>query len=334
MAKAPHKATAIHELRLRNIYVLPTVAGLMLALSMFILLIASINFRLNLGYALTFLIGGSAFASIFTAYRTLKGTRLSIGYVHSVFAGQNLIFNTILENPDPRIRYGIGICLPQHRLRYQKNQWSWCDILPQESTTVSLSIPTTQRGWQQIPKLAIQTSFPMGVFRAWSTWQPLATILIYPAIEADPPPLPINNTVPDEHIRDNKVLSRQTQNSDYDSIRPYRAGDPLKQIYWKKIQPDGSLFSKEGDTQQSHDLWLTLESTGLSNLEQQLSRLTAWILLAQQQNTPYGLQLGVAQRIYPSLGPEHQIKCLEALATYLVPEHDSYQTPSPERGQT
>lgn len=330
MANTASKATAIHELRLRNIYVLPTLAGIMLGVSMFILLIASINFRLNLGYALTFLIGGSAFASIFTAYRTLKGTKLSTGYIPSVFTGQNLVFNIILENPDPRIRYGIGVCIPKHQLRYHKNQWVWCDILPQESTIISLSVPTKQRGWQQIPKLMIQTSFPMGVFRAWSIWQPLATILIYPKIESDPPALPINSAIPDEqaHNKKHQALSYRTQNSEYDSIRPYRAGDPIKQIYWKKVQSDGRLLSKEGASQQSQDLWLTLESTGLSNLEQQLSRLTAWVLLAHQQNTPYGLQLGATKRIYPSLGREHQIKCLETLATYLLPDYSSYQTQS------
>ncbi|MBP8225485.1 MAG: DUF58 domain-containing protein, partial [Acidovorax sp.] len=38
----------------RNVYILPTGAGWMLALTLVVLLIASINFQLNLGYLLTF----------------------------------------------------------------------------------------------------------------------------------------------------------------------------------------------------------------------------------------------------------------------------------------
>ena len=44
----------------RNVYILPTRPGLMLALTLLVLLVASINYQLNLGYLLTFLLAGSA----------------------------------------------------------------------------------------------------------------------------------------------------------------------------------------------------------------------------------------------------------------------------------
>ena len=44
----------------RNVYILPTRAGLMLALTLGVLLIASINYQLNLGYLFTFLLAGCA----------------------------------------------------------------------------------------------------------------------------------------------------------------------------------------------------------------------------------------------------------------------------------
>ena len=47
----------------RNVYILPTAAGGMLALTVLVMLIASINFQLNMGYLLTFLLAGSATAS-------------------------------------------------------------------------------------------------------------------------------------------------------------------------------------------------------------------------------------------------------------------------------
>ena len=43
----------------RNVYILPTRAGWMFALTLLVLLVASINYQLNLGYVLTFLLAGS-----------------------------------------------------------------------------------------------------------------------------------------------------------------------------------------------------------------------------------------------------------------------------------
>ncbi len=43
----------------RNIYILPTAAGWAFALTLLVMLLASINYQLNLGYVLTFLLAGS-----------------------------------------------------------------------------------------------------------------------------------------------------------------------------------------------------------------------------------------------------------------------------------
>lgn len=46
-------------LQQRNLYILPTGAGWLLLATLLALLIASINYQLNLGYLLTFLIAGA-----------------------------------------------------------------------------------------------------------------------------------------------------------------------------------------------------------------------------------------------------------------------------------
>ena len=71
----------------RNIYILPTGAGWMLALTLLVLLVAAINFQLNLGYLLTFLIAGSAIAGMHVCHATLRGLSSDLGhqmrdYVH------------------------------------------------------------------------------------------------------------------------------------------------------------------------------------------------------------------------------------------------------------
>ena len=70
-------------------------------------------------------------------------------------------------------------------------------------------------------------------------------------------------------------------------------------------------------------MWLDLAHTGLSAaaagtasgpaLEQALSRLCAWVLLADKQGLHYGLRLA-SQEIAPGSGEAHKKNCLQALA--------------------
>ena len=47
------------ELTQRNVYIVPSTAGWMLGVTLLLLLVGSINYQLNLGYLLTFLLAGS-----------------------------------------------------------------------------------------------------------------------------------------------------------------------------------------------------------------------------------------------------------------------------------
>jgi uncharacterized protein (DUF58 family) len=64
------------------------------------------------------------------------------------------------------------------------------DIAPDSRTTIHLNYPTRSRGWQAIPRVRLQTWFPLGLLRAWSTWLPDARALVYPEPEEHAPPLP------------------------------------------------------------------------------------------------------------------------------------------------
>ena len=66
-------ATDTLALTQRNVYILPTRAGWMLGVTLAVLLIGSINYQLNLGYALTFLLAGSALVSMHLTHATLRG---------------------------------------------------------------------------------------------------------------------------------------------------------------------------------------------------------------------------------------------------------------------
>jgi uncharacterized protein (DUF58 family) len=104
-----------------------------------------------------------------------------------------------------------------------------------------------------------------------------------------------------------------SQPGEPDGLRAYRRGDSLKTIVWKKAAKTGELVSRDQTAPQSHLLWLETQHTGLGQLEAQLSRLCAWVLMAEQAGLRYGLRIS-GQEIAPASGPVHQQRCLQALA--------------------
>ena len=297
----------------RNVYILPTRAGWMLAATLLLLLVASINYQLNLGYLLTFLLAGCVGVGMHVGHATLRGLDMHLLTPEAQYAGSAAVFRVMLHNSRRAPRYGIGMAVRG------SGQWAWTDVPAQGSNTVEIAFQPAQRGLHPVPPLVAETRFPLGTFRVWTVWRPAAQVMVYPAPELQPPPLPPGQ--PQEHsARTSQQLPAHMQaGGEFDGVRTWRSGDSLRQVVWKKVaraQAMGSddLFSR--DTQHNHaqDLWLDLAATGLAELEPRLSRLCAWVLMADRLNVRYGLRSG-ARAIGPARGPAHRRACLELLAT-------------------
>lgn len=292
----------------RNVYILPTRPGLMLATTLLVLLVASINYQLNLGYLLTFLLAGCALAGMHIGHATLRGLQLQLLPPSAQFCGQALRLEVLLNNLRRAPRHGIGM-----RLAGQAD-WVWSDVPGQGRSSLQLACLATQRGWQNVPVLNIETRFPLGTFRVWAIWRPAARVLVYPQPEAHPPPLPPGE--PRSGPSGNANQSGRGQ--DFEGVRPYRRGDSLKQVVWKKTATalatgSSALVSRDSEHQQPAELWLDQRPLASLAPEAQLSRLCAWVLLAERQGLDYGLRL-LGQEIAPGQGAAHQQRCLEALA--------------------
>jgi uncharacterized protein (DUF58 family) len=289
----------------RSVYILPTRAGWMLLLTLLVLLAASINYQLNLGYLLTFLLGGCALVATLVAHETLRGLALHALAPQPQFAHASVTLTLALSSRRRGSRHGIGVCVRDLL------QWSWVDVPPLGSSQVQVAWLAPQRGWHRVPTLMVETRFPIGTFRVWTVWRPAAQVLIFPAPEAHAPVLPMNESsgraaTPGRHSR---------QGIDFDGVRPYQRGDALKQIVWKKLAKADQLVSREHEHVQGLDLWLDYSRISPSmDAERKLSRLCAWVLQADQRELRFGLRVP-GQEVPLGSGAAHKRKCLEVLAT-------------------
>ena len=300
----------------RNVYILPTKAGWMMVVTLLVLLIGSINYQLNLGYLLTFLIGGSVLVGMHIGHANLRGIAINIIAPKAYFTMDIVHFEAVLSNAGGTPRHGIGMSA------MDLSHWTWADVPAQGSTTVQITSQPMPRGKHRLPTLTAETRFPMGMFRVWTVMRPAAQVWVYPDMEANPPPLPAG-----EPLSGDAKQAQIKTTGEFDGIRAYRRGDPMKHIVWKKVaktwtgmdaddpSPSVNLISRDTQHAAAQELWLDFARTGCSDTEASLSRLCAWVVLAETLGLMYGLRLPTSE-ISPACGGAHQQQCLQALALY------------------
>ncbi|MBK0392736.1 DUF58 domain-containing protein [Ramlibacter sp. CrO1] len=289
----------------RNVYILPTRPGLMLVATLLVLLVASINYQLNLGYLLTFLLAGCAVVGMHVCHATLRGLTMNLAPPEPVFAGQNAPLRIVLTNDRKATRYGIGLAVLDET---HEDHWSWTDVPGLGTATVSVAFQPTRRGLHRIPPLTAETRFPLGTFRVWTVWRPAAQVLVYPQPERMPPPLP------EGEPRSGTVgTARVALAGEFDGVRAYRRGDPMKLVVWKKAAKSDELVSRDAQQAQRRELWLDFSRAGPLDADGRVARLAAWVLQAEKLGLDYGLRLP-GQQIQPDTGEAHKRRCLEALA--------------------
>lgn len=304
-----HPVSDSWSLSQHNIYILPTKGGWAFGVTLLAMLASSINYQLNLGYVLTFLLAGSGLVSIHLTHATLRGLTLRLKPPAPVFAGEPARLEVVMSSPGAARH---GVCL---RLRQRGRQVrdAWCDIPALGQASASLSIVPATRGWHTVPVLVVETQFPFGLFRAWTHWRPASRVLAYPRPEQPAPPLPPAGSAPG-----GMPLPRPGQGSELDGVRAWRRGDSRRHVLWKKAARSGQLVSRETTSEHSRELWLdwqAAQTTERSDAEARLSRLATWLLAAEAQGLVYGLSLP-GRQFAPGRGELHQRQLLRELALW------------------
>jgi len=302
-----HRPAEQLRLSQRNIYIVPTRAGFAFGLTLLLLLVASINYQLSLGYALTFLLAGSSLASMHMTHNSLRGLTVHARAPVPVFAGDRATLQLVVTNPGAT-RHGLGFGVQMHR---SPTQLAFAEIGLAGQSNVSVGWLAERRGVHALPLLRIESRFPFGLFRAWSLWRPAGHLCVYPRPEQPAAALPMAAAVAGGPV----PLHSTAQGGEFDGLRPWRRGDTLRQVAWKKVARSGELVSREGRESARRELWLDWSQARQPDTESRLSRLAAWVLLAERQGLAYGLRLPGLE-LPPAGGPAHRHAALAAMAAW------------------
>jgi uncharacterized protein (DUF58 family) len=303
----------------RRVYILPTRAGILFAVAMLMMLIGSINYLLQLGFLLTFLVTSMALVAMYHTHRNLARLSLTAHRAENVFAGDLATFEITVHNPTPEARHALEFepLKPTHPLieavgpDLPVQPITDTDIPASGSREVRVAVSTRERGRLPCPRLRIETRFPFGLWQAWSYYTPPLTAIVYPAPERDAPELP--RVVGGDAEQETGLAMA---GDEFAGVRPYQAGDPLKRVAWRLAARSDELTVKlfEGHAKGEVVLDLGSVDAGL-DLERKLARLTRWVLMAEAAQVRYALSLP-GRKIDFGLGAEQRERCLTALALH------------------
>lgn len=289
------------RLRSRQIYILPTLRGLLFAALLAALLVAGINYGNNLVFALTFLLAGIGNAALLLTWRNLAGLQLALHSAEPVFAGATARFPAVLE-PEGGARDAI-------RLRFHAQPPALGDASGDQPSSIEVPFRTAHRGVLEPGTMRVDTEFPLGLFRAWSIVDTKTRCLVYP-VPVPGFPLPVGG----QGARAKEDRSKAGAN-DFAGLREYQPGDSLNRISWKTSARTEDLHSKEFDAEADTVRWLDWDSVPLPDPEQRLGVLAAWVIEAATQGEPWGMRIPGTE-LEPASGPAHRDRCLGSLASF------------------
>jgi len=283
-----------------KVRLLPTRYGFIYIAMLAALLIGSINHDNNLGYLLTFLLGGISFASVFHTYRNVAGIRLVSIRCRPVFAGQQAVF-AITVTPGPRPRPAVSFHFPD-------GEQTTANLHSNSRQTLKAVVNSVPRGMLKPGQLSVSTTYPLGLFRAGFALPVDASCLVYP--RPLPSPLVADRGPGDEK---NEGESGGPGVEDFSGLDVYRPGDQLHHISWKAYSRGQGLYTKKFEGRQGMTVYFNPDTLPGRDYELKLSRTCFMILSADAMRIAYGLKIG-NKIIPPETGEKHKRQCLRELA--------------------
>lgn len=278
--------------------IVPSYFGLAFFVLLLLLLLWVINYRLNLGYALVFILFFVAVFSSVIGASQLSGLVLRMDTPSAVFAGEEGFFPLVVEEDLGRTRGAFFV-------RHGGDVVECPALLPNQRKRLLLPVKTLSRGVVKMRPLEVFSLQPLGLFVCWH-WRFLeAELVVYPKPFGDLP-LPFSAS-----LSAGRASSGLLGEEEFYGLRPYVMGDNLARVAWKQSSR-GSLMVKQFSGVGGERVLLDYQ-LAQGDEEMRLSQLAKWIVEADALGHVYALRL-------PSLfidfgyGKRHFHRCLKALA--------------------
>jgi len=299
----------------QRIYIMPNRHGVLFGVMLFAMLLGAVNYNNSMTYILTFLLGSLALVTILHTYKNLAGLIINEAPPLPVFSGELAKFPLILDNRNRHLRFAISF------IKSSKKKWrlkqtttnstiTTCNVDQNQLDRIEVPVRSLHRGLLKAGRIKVYTTFPLGLFTAWSYIDMKQVCLVYPKPEGQ-------KSLPAfKQNEDLGLQGVQLGTEDFSGYRNYRAGDPIRDIAWKAYAQQKGLFVKRFTGAGSNKLHLSWgDVSHLPDIESRLSQLCCWLIEAESQSLQYALNIPEVS-LDTDHGEKHLHLCLASLAKY------------------
>lgn len=260
------------------------------------------NYNNSLVFALTFFFAAVYLVSMIHVHRNIQGIVISGLPAADIFCWESAEFKLQFENPAAIEKNAF-----QLRLADSEEINHLVDIPARSKSTGTVSVESSERGLLKLPRLAVSTTFPGGLFYAWSWLHLSEDCVVYPKPASKAPKPPTSAT-------EDGASATQNGLEDIAGIREYQQGDSLKRVAWKTLAKGQGL--KTIDTEEPADDHVVLDwDKTYGDMESRLSTLCRWVIDCDSAGLRYGLILP-GSNLPPNNGHSHRRSCLRLLARF------------------
>lgn len=269
----------------RRAVALPTASGVLFFALVALLLLGAINFQSNLGFLMAF-------------------SFLILGFIAMLMVGQNFHGVEISSHGDLVVQEGViaqldlklRSDLTKHDLQIASNQHPIVTNAEPDGCHVKLLIESLHRGVYEKPLIEIGSQFPIGWIILRCRWRPRGHIFVYPN-PCDPA---------------TQQKSKGSNQFNEIAVRPYRTGDRMASVSWKKTKTLTSPVVVDSFGNSKSQI-ISFRNYPNSNYGECLSFLTWEVLRAHQKGLKWSLELPL-HRLSARSGSKHLEACLKELA--------------------
>jgi len=303
-------------------YIEVPVAGRIFAVVTGSVLLAAINSQTNLLFFFFGVLAGCLLLSAFLAERMVRHVEVTRQVVDHAAAGERIDVHYHLRN-GKRFWPALAVAVGEIDARQQVLQVpeGYCGHAgPGQSATVMAHMIPRRRGLLELRAIRLASAFPFGFVNFIVQRPAVQTIVVYPRI----------GTLSRQVLlqaRESATLGTITSASrggqdEFYGLRPYRAGDPVRAIHWKRSARTGELVIRELTSNVTPQMVVVLDvrgwqQPGASRAEAALELAAAVIAHGFLENFAVGLLVVGAQWLpvaQPRMGVDQRRRLLGTLA--------------------
>lgn len=293
--------TDVLTLDRKRIFIFLSPEGTLFGFLLIALFVGGINYANNLVLGLCFLLGALLVVTMHHTYAQLSGLKLKALGGDDIEAGQTALYRFEISATGSRPHHQIRLSLGQQHIVLQHV------LAPRE---IAFEVSADRRGVYHPSRLTVSCTYPLGLMRAWSYWEPALPLWVWPR----PQPCSQQNGLRYLPDSESDIPSTQAGQEEFAELRNHIPGESLSRVAWAHLARGQGWLSKQYVDPVGQDVLLDYAQMPAASHEDKLAQLSYWVTeIGERQARAFTLVLPQS-RLALSNGPQQVAQARRLLA--------------------